>query len=137
MSSALSLGVSGSTAIVSSPAKNRFRGAAYLYSRIRSVWQKTRTAKEKDPGVEDDEFGISVAVSGTTAMVGSYGAIGAAYLYVKMESGWGTTPVITLSDPAAKKDDEFGKTVAVSGTAAVVGDPGTNSGAGAAYIYKA
>jgi hypothetical protein len=132
-----SLGVSGSTAIVSSPAKRSYRGEVYLYSKTSSAWQKTPTTKQKDPGAKGDEFGVSVAVSGTTAMVGSYGATGVAYLYVKKESGWGAVPTTALSDPAATTGDEFGKTVAASGTVAVVGGPGTNSGAGAAYIYEA
>lgn len=131
----LSLGVSGSTALVSSPAKRSFRGEVYLYSKT-SAWQKTPTTKQKDPGAKGDEFGVSVAVSKSTAIVGSYGATGVAYLYLKKESGWGAIPTTTLSDPAAKTGDEFGRTVAVSGTAAVVGGPGTNSGAGAAYIYE-
>jgi hypothetical protein len=132
-----SIGVSGSSAIVSSPAKRKFTGRTYLYSKTSSHWQKNPTVKQNDPRPKDDEFGVSVAVSGDTALVGSYGAKGLAYLYVKGESGWRTTPTTTLSDPAAKAGDEFGKTVAVSGTAAIVGGPGTNAGEGAAYVFRA
>jgi len=88
-----------------------------------------------------DNFGYSVAVSGTTAVVGaaaySNSGAGAAYIYVKGASGWPTTPTATLNDPAATSDDHFGYSVAVSGKTAVVGAPGTNSFAGTAYISQA
>jgi len=83
-------------------------------------------------------FGSSVAVSGKTAIVGARatnGEAGAAYIYVKGASGWPTTPTTTLSDPGAISSDLFGSSVAVSGNIAVVGAIGTNTEAGAAYIY--
>ena len=56
---------------------------------------------------------------------------------MKGASAWPTSPTTTLSDPAATADDEFGCSVGVLGKTAIVGAPGTNSYAGAAYIYKA
>jgi hypothetical protein len=66
---------------------------------------------------------------------GTHSSAGAAYLYVKGSSGWPTTPTATLVDPAATPGDEFGYSVAVSRTTAVVGAYDTHSNAGAAYIY--
>jgi len=47
-------------------------------------------------------FGLSVAVSGTTAVIGAPSTnanAGAAYIYVKGASGWPTKPTATLDDP--------------------------------------
>ena len=94
-------------------------------------------AKLHNPTANND-FGLSVAVSGTTAVVGAEGTesgAGATYIYVKGASGWPTKPTAKLQDPAATAGDDFGISVAVSGTTAVVGAAETKSGAGAAYIY--
>ena len=107
---------------------------------VRSTPLGALLATLKDPpGTSGDKFGWSVAVSGTTAVVGAGGTLGqgAAFIYTKGASGWPTTPTKTLSDPTATSGDKFGWSVAVSGTTAIVGAPGTNSSAGAAYIYKA
>ena len=101
------------------------------------------TATLSDPeATPGDLFGLSagVSVSGTTVVIGAPGAnsVGAVYIYVKGRTGWSTTPTTTLSDPAATEGDEFGVAVAVSrwsALTAVVGAIGTNSDAGAAYIY--
>jgi hypothetical protein len=133
-----SVAVTGTTAIVGAPEYRRSgQGAAYIYVKGASGWPTTPTATLKDPAARDDSFGVSVAVSETTAIVSAPRAnrsAGTAYIYVKGASGWPTTPTATLKDPAATAYDDFGSSVAVSGTTAVVGDD-TNSSAGAAYLY--
>jgi hypothetical protein len=78
-------------------------------------------------------------VSGTTAIVCAPGAnsfAGTAYIYVKGASGWQTTPTTKLKNPAATADNDFGSSLAVSGTTAVVGAPEVRSpGRGVVYIY--
>ena len=100
-----------------------------------------------------DLFGTNVAVSESTAVVGSPGpgtptlpvygdpwtpGPGTAYIYVKGPWGWPATPAVTLQDPAATKGDGFGggaNSVAVSGNTVIIGAYGTNDGDGAAYVY--
>jgi hypothetical protein len=87
-----------------------------------------------------DGFGASVAVSGKTIVVGAYGGpagAGVAYVYEKGAPGWPASPTATLTDPDATSGDLFGYSVAVSGSAIVIGAPGTNSNAGSEYIYIA
>ena len=93
------------------------------------------------PAIANDQFGVSVAVSGTTAIVGAETIAfraepGVAYIYEKGTSGWPKTPTATLADPAAIASDGFGGSVAISGTTAIVGRPGSSGGAGSAYIYE-
>jgi hypothetical protein len=87
----------------------------------------------QDPAATNtDRFGYSVAVSGTTAIVGAPGFnsfAGAAYIYTEGPAGWPTTPSVTLPDPGNRSFDDFGKAVAIRGSAVIVG------GSQVAYIY--
>ncbi len=95
-------------------------------------------------GVAGEQLGRSVAVSGTTIVVGDTqlnAAQGAVFVFVEPASGWAATTTfaakLTASDGAA--GDFFGLSVGIneSGNTVVVGAPqtGTSSGAGAAYVF--
>lgn len=74
------------------------------------------------------QFGSSVAVSGATVVVGSPGdakSPGAAYVFTKTVKGW--LQVAELKAPQGVAGSNFGYSVAVSGTAVVVGAPGVLS----------
>jgi hypothetical protein len=69
-----------------------------------------------------DEFGTSVAISGTTAVVGAYAhadGAGRAYVFTKRVGGWEQVAELKGSDTVA--GDNFGYSVAVSGSTVVVG----------------
>jgi hypothetical protein len=135
----VSVAVSTKTAVVGAFATNSFRGAAYIYVWGASGWPKTPTTTLTDPKARGDgELGWSVAVHGTSVVVGAPGTStgGDAYVYVKGASGWPKTPTIKLADPVARMFDLFGSSVSVSGRTVVVGAvDGGKSGTGAAYIY--
>jgi glucose/arabinose dehydrogenase/disulfide oxidoreductase YuzD len=98
-------------------------------------------------GAVDDQFGISVAISGDTAIVGAYNANfasnndqGSTYIYVRSGSTWSLQQKLTASDGAA--GDGFGVSVAINGNTAIVGayadDAGTepvDADRGAAYVF--
>ncbi len=93
-------------------------------------------------GAAGDMFGVSVAISGDTAVVGAYhdddnGAdSGSAYVFVRSGSGWTQQAKLTASDGAA--GDLFGVSVAISGDTAVVGafyDDDNGADSGSAYVY--
>jgi hypothetical protein len=96
-----------------------------------------------DPAVTaGDLFGANAAVSGRTAVVGAPGpedpGEGNAYIYDEGPGRWPATPTVSLHDPAATAGDGFGAGahgVDVSGNTVIVGAYGTDSGAGAAYLY--
>ena len=97
-----------------------------------------------NPSPEDsDNFGVTVAISGTLVVVGAYGdntgagRAGSAYVY-DLSSGTATVPVATLNNPSPAASESFGTCVAISGTKIVVGAIGDNTGAsrtGSAYVY--
>ncbi len=83
-----------------------------------------------------DDFGWSVAVSGSTAVVGAPYAnsyAGAAYVFTDSGGSWTQEAELTASDGAS--GDEFGWSVAISGSTVVVGAPNHYFGIGAAYVF--
>ena len=54
-------------------------------------------------------------------------------MFVQSGSAWSQQAKLTASDAAA--NDQFGSSVAISGSTAVVGAPNNNSATGAAYVY--
>src|SRR5258708_30515164 len=99
--------------------------------------------------VTNDWFGISIAVSGNTVVVGDFDAnietYGAVYVYVKPASGWANmTQVAKLT--SSDNGEGFGTSVAISGNTIVVGAANTSNfnkagsvaptaGPGAAYVF--
>jgi len=111
-------------------------GAAYVFTRTAGVW--TQQAYLKASNTEkDDNFGISVAVSGDTLVVGAYGEgsnatgvngnqvdnsafdAGAAYLFTRSGTTWTQQAYLKASNTEFR--DNFGTSVAVAGDTVVVG----------------
>ncbi|MFT3746494.1 MAG: carboxypeptidase regulatory-like domain-containing protein [Pyrinomonadaceae bacterium] len=101
------------------------------------------TKIQANDGIAGDQFGGSVAISGTTVIVGANGGAatasgaGAAYVYVLSNGAWTLQQKLTANDGEA--DDAFGTYVAISGDTAVVGAygdrVGTNVNQGSAYVF--
>jgi hypothetical protein len=141
-----SVAVSGDTAVIGAwgdEDKGSHSGSAYVFVRAADgTWSQQAKLTAAD-GAADDYFGISVAVSGDTAVIGAYrdddkvSASGSAYVFVRAADGtWSQQAKLTAADGAAL--DFFGWSVAVSGDTAVIGahrddDKGTESGS--AYVF--
>ncbi len=100
------------------------------------VQQQRLTAND---GAASDLFGVSVALSGDTALIGAIGngVAGAAYVFVRSGSAWTFQQKLTPADGAA--GDDFGRSVALSGNTALVGayrdDIGVAADRGSAYVF--
>ncbi|NOT01042.1 MAG: PKD domain-containing protein [Phycisphaerales bacterium] len=142
----VSVAVSGNTAVVGAvfdADAGSNSGSAYVFVRSGSVWteQQKLTASDAAAG---DLFGISVADSGDTAVVGASKnclqnpncGSGSAYVFVRSGSVWTELRKLTAPDGAA--GDEFGYSVSVSGDTAVVGAIGDVAGfpSGSAYVFR-
>jgi hypothetical protein len=130
----VTVALSGATALVGASGKSGGTGAAYVYGRSGTVWTEQAKLTASD-GVAGDQFGISVALDGDTALVGaSYKALdtGAAYIFVRSGTVWTQQAVLTASDGVAY--DSFGSSVALSGNTTLVGAGNANS-TGAVYVY--
>ena len=119
-------------------------GAAFVFVRSGGTW--TQQAELHDPSpATSDQFGASVALSGTTALVGAigvgvggYASAGAAYLFEGSGATWTEQAQLTapVADLAAYA--HFGWAVALDGDTALVGAPFGSLGSphGAAYLFQ-
>jgi hypothetical protein len=118
------------------------RGAAYVFVKPGAGWgTMTETARlTASDGAVGDQLGQSVGISGDTVVVGAWrddSVRGSAYVFLKPGGGWGAmteTGKLTASDGA--DNDEFGRSVGISGDTVVVGAPGHDSNRGAAYVFS-
>ena len=139
-------------------------GAAYVFTRVNSVWTQQAYLKASNSGAGDN-FGVSIAISGDTIVVGanredssSTGVnannnnnaldAGAAYVFVRSANTWSQQAYLKASNTDA--GDDFGISVSISGDTIVVGahaeasaasgvggdqTSNSDSGSGAAYVF--
>lgn len=106
-------------------------------------WQLIQKLVGADTG-QDDQFGISVAISGDTIAIGSYldddggGDRGAVYIFDYNGTSWTETEKIQASDAA--NSDQFGRSgVSLDGDRLLVAayaDDDPTSNAGSAYLFE-
>ena len=147
-----SVSISGDTAIVGARLDDdngTNSGSAYIFSRDQGGsdnWGMVNKLTASD-GAAVDVFGISVSISGDTAIVGAYGDgdnvmsdYGSAYIFSRDQGGsdnWGMVNKLTASDRYG--GDHFGISVSISGDSAIVGayeDDANGLNSGSAYIFK-
>jgi hypothetical protein len=112
---------------------------------VRSGTSWTEQAKlTASDAAADDDLGISVGLSGDTAVVGAYfddhpGAMDAGSAYVFHRSGTNWTEQAKLTAIGAAALDYFGYSVSLSGDTALVGaysdDHAGGTSAGSAYVF--
>lgn len=136
----LSVGISGGTAIVGSYGDDENgvdSGAAFLFDAATGALIAQLSPDDLAAG---DEFGVSVAISGNVAIVGSPSDddrgddSGSVYLFDVLTGD--QIAKFTASDGAA--GNKFGESVAISGDRFIVGSPFDDAGgldAGSAYIF--
>jgi len=141
-----SVSISGTTAIVgasqdddacTAPMPACDSGSAYLIDTTTGLELFKLNASD---GVQADRFGHSVAISGTTAIVGAIldddngNNSGSAYLFSTVTG----LELFKLLSSNGAAEDRFGASVGVSGTTAVVGQPGMSFGSndpGYAFVF--
>lgn len=147
----LSVAVDGETVIVGAPNESSSAtdidgdqsdnsalasGASYVFVRNGIAWSQQAYLKASNTGASDG-FGLRVAISGDTLVVGAYSedssatgvdgdesdnsavTAGAAYVFVRSGTSWSQQAYLKASNTG--RDDAFGWSVAVSGDTIVVG----------------
>jgi hypothetical protein len=120
-------------------------GAAYVFN-LQAASPSTPVAVLARPAFlanAHDYFGESVAISGARVLVsfrwddtGAHAA-GSVYVY-DVTSGQPAGPLLTWYNPTPQDGDEFGSSVAISGSRAIIGAPLDDTvtwDAGSAYVY--
>jgi hypothetical protein len=147
-----SVSISTDTVIVGAPGvtiTGSNPGAAYIFERNTGGadnWGMVKHLVAAD-GAALDQFGISVAISGDTVLVGaslddagSNSNQGSAYLFVNQGGQW--TQVSHAFSSEALTDGKFGVSVSISGDTALVGTMTPSQGGtpdapnGTAYIFE-
>jgi FG-GAP repeat len=144
-----SVALNGGTIVVGAPgyttASNTSQGAAYVFTQNGSNWSQQAELTASD-GAPLDEFGWSVALDASTAVVGathhtvgsSQDYQGAGYVFVESGGAWSQQAEISASDGVSF--DLFGYSVALVGSTALVSAPSHAAlsvdtfGPGAAYV---
>ena len=144
----ISVAVDGDTAVIGAyqdddATNGDDSGSAYVFTKVSGVWKQVAKLTADD-GAANDEFGISVAIDGSTIVVVAHqndadtndNDEGAAYVFAKPASGWADmTQTAKLTAFGAAANDEFGISVAVDGNTVLVGAHQYDSGKGAAYVF--
>ncbi len=144
-----SVSVSGDTAVVGAPDASQSgtdSGSAYVYRYIDGQWIEETELIPSDGGAYD-EFGLSVAISGDTVIVGDYQedgvaepSSGSAYVFVRNNGVWSQQQKLRALD--SDFYGYFGYSVAIEGDTAVIGaygdDPSasTSVNTGAVYVFE-
>jgi hypothetical protein len=144
-----SVALSGNTVTVGAPFHDG-TGAAYVFVEPATGWtdmSETAELSASDETSGEYFFGVSVATTGQTVIVGAPGTgssmnplLGAAYIYAKPKGGWTTTSTFNaqLASSDEALNDFFGFSVAVGSSTAAIGAPhtaGSNTSQGTAYVF--
>jgi hypothetical protein len=137
------IAIDGDRAVVGVPGDSLgadwIQGSAYVFVRQPGGWVIEAKLVASDAGYRDF-FGLAVAISGDTVLVGSpYQTVeempfrGSAYVYTRDGGAWTQQAKLIASDGATQHT--FGRAVALAGDTALVTAPVAGGGVGAAYLY--
>jgi cysteine-rich repeat protein/YVTN family beta-propeller protein len=96
------------------------------------------TFESPAPGL-DKGFGTAIASAGATVLVGAPAGVGRGAVYLfDGDPGSPTFGALlhTFRSPTSEANDGFGRSIAMAGTRAIIGDPAARP-AGAAYLFEA
>ena len=137
----ISVSVSGDTAIVGAyfDDDNGYQsGSAYIFVQSGLSWSHQAKLTASD-GASGAKFGLSVSVSGNTAVVGANHDddngenSGSAYVFERQGTAW--SQISKLLAQGGASQDNFGHSVSVSGNSIVVGAHGDDVYQGSAYVF--
>jgi len=136
--------ISGDTIVVGAPQGDGAEvdsGVSYVFRRHAAGWGQVARLEAAD-GKRGDRFGLAVAVSGTTVMVGAprddhSGLVdaGAVFVFLEASSGWSQQAKVVAT--TVGEWYQFGAAVALDQDRAVVGEPygnGAAAGSGSAWV---
>ncbi len=133
----VSVAVAGKIVAVGAGLAASDAGRVYLFTKKATSWHQS--AQLAGYTAAKDDFGDSVAVSGDTVVVGTLAqapSAGRAYLFTGTATGWHQTAELASASNTVS-GNEFGYSVAISGSTVVVGAKDQESGAGRAYLFEA
>ena len=138
----MAVSMSGDTqAFVGSPGQAR-PGRVYVYDLSGGSWSLASTITPSDSSL-GDYFGGAISANGSSVAIGALdtyhaGSSGAAYVFTQSGGTW--TQSAEEFPPGSPQNPSYGTSVALFGSALLVGSPqqnvGTNTWQGEAYLYS-
>ena len=133
----ISVSISGDYILIGAP-NDDDNGSAYIFHRDGTNWIEQIRLTASD-GSTNDNFGISVSISGDYSVIGAGNDDdnGSAYIFHREGDTWIEQAKITSSDSAP--EDYFGESVSISGDYALIGafrDDDNGNDSGSAYIFQ-
>jgi hypothetical protein len=131
-----SVSTSGDVAIVGARNDEAATGSAYIYRRAGTAWTEEAKLVASD-GAPEDLFGLSVSISGDTAVAGAAGNIsktGTAYVYRNTGTTWTEEAKLVGSD--SQVGGGFAWAVAIENDSLAAGSPGGDANNGTAYVFS-
>jgi len=117
-------------------------GVAYIFVRNNGTWTLQQTLTPDDSSAKDD-FGVSVALNGNTAVISALGdsdltdESGRAYVFVRQDTNWIQTQKLRANDP--QRGALFGWSIALKDDLLAIGAQGNPdqgyTNAGSAYVF--
>ena len=130
-----SVAIDGDTCVIGAQGTNSETGSAYVFTNIGGTWNQVAELTATD-AARYDLFGSSVAIDGSTCVIGAPGTnsySGSAYIFTNTGGTWSQVAELTATD--ATSEDQFGISVAIDGDTCVIGSAGTNSETGSAFVF--
>ncbi|HEX3772104.1 MAG TPA: hypothetical protein VHV30_14610 [Polyangiaceae bacterium] len=112
------------------------RGSVYVFSQSGTTWTQPQAPLTASDGVAGDSFGYALGLEAGALLVGAYraGGPGAAYVFGQTGAGWSQQQKLVPTDPTGS--DDYGASVALNGTTALVGAFEHGGNAGSVYLYS-
>ncbi len=127
--------VSGDEIIVGSTYETTATGELHVYRKEGGAWKEAARISASD-GVEDNRFGRSLALNGSTLLVGATlqdGPSGAAYIFQKNADG---TWIEQAKLVPAEVADSYGRAVALNDNFAFISTVSKDENRGVVYVFQ-
>ena len=138
---AVALSADGNTALVGGYNDDSGAGAVWVWTRSAALWtqQGAKLVAAGATGPAEQGTSVAIAADGNTAVVGGSADdnfIGAAWIWTRAGGVWTQRGAkLVGSDGVGGPNQGWAVSVSDDGTTIIVGAPGDNSGAGAAWVW--
>ncbi len=142
--SSVAISADGNTSAVGGINDNDGTGAMWVYTRANGVWTpqgngtRNRQWGTVLTGISHQGVSIALSADGNTALLGGdldNGQLGAAWVFSRTNGVWGLVPAKLVGNGVGMAHQGTSVALSGDGNTAILGGPGDNGGAGAAFVF--
>ena len=136
----VALSADGRTAMVGGPYDNSYAGAAWVFNRSGDSWsqQGNKLVGNGSDGKAAQGASVALSADGNTAIVGGAhddSKVGAVWVFTRNVDVWSQQGKLVGTEAIGKAGQGSSVALSADGNTAIVGGPGDNSAAGAAWVF--